>query len=454
MEDFSQFKLPIFLQDSLKKLGYAKPTIIQEQAIQFILDGKDILATAQTGTGKTGAFLIPLITHLTNNPQAGALILSPTRELSQQIYTVALQMLNNNKDIKAALLIGGDSIHKQIFQLKHSPKLLIGTPGRVSDHINRKNINLSTTSFVVLDETDKMVDMGFGIQIDEIFKFLPKTRQTALFSATIPKSILKLVNNYLTDPVRVESGEVNSISTNINQTHINTNNKYAELLKILENHPGTKIIFVKTQTKAFELCMKIKDQNYKANFIHGGLKQTNRNSVIKNFREQKFDILVATDVASRGLDISHMSYVINYDLPENPEDYVHRIGRVGRGGNTGEAISLVSESDKNLWRNIQKFINKEDIDESYRNQHNKKSFGGGFKNRGSGGFGGGNSSPSGRSRFPRKEGSGFGGNTFGEKRNFGDNQRRAPTGEKKPFFGEKKPFSGNFKPKKPSTFRD
>ncbi len=445
MEDFSQFALPIFLQNSLKKLGYAKPTIIQEKAIQFILDGKDILATAQTGTGKTGAFLIPLITYLTNNPQSGALILSPTRELSQQIYSVALQMLHNNKDIKAALLIGGDSIHKQIFQLKQSPKLLIGTPGRVSDHINRKNINLSSTSFVVLDETDKMVDMGFGIQIDEIFKFLPKTRQTALFSATIPKSILKLVNNYLTNPVRVESGEVNSISTNINQTHINTNNKYAELLKILENHSGTKIIFVKTQNKAFELCMKIKDQNYRANFIHGGLKQTNRNSVIKNFREQKFDILVATDVASRGLDISHMSYVINYDLPENPEDYVHRIGRVGRGENTGEAISLVSESDKNLWKNIQKFINKEEVDESYRNQYKKKSSG--FKNRGSSSFD--SKKPfSNKSRFPRKEGSNFSGNTFGEK------QRRTSSGEKKPFFGEKKSFSGNFKPKKPSTFRD
>ena len=233
MEDFSQFNLPVFLQNSLLKLGYIKPTQIQEKSIDLILSGKDILATAQTGTGKTGAFLIPAITFLYNNPNASAIILSPTRELSQQIHSVATQMLHNIKELKAALLIGGDSIHKQIFQLKNNPRLIIGTPGRVTDHINRKNLNLNNTSFVVLDETDKMVDMGFGIQIDEIFQYLPEKRQTALFSATIPKSILKLVNNYLIDPIRVESGEVNTISVNITQTSINTNNKYAELLKIL-----------------------------------------------------------------------------------------------------------------------------------------------------------------------------------------------------------------------------
>jgi superfamily II DNA/RNA helicase len=409
MEDFLQFNLPTFLQSALDKLGYAKPTIIQQKAIPIVLEGKDVLATAQTGTGKTGAFLIPLLTYLTNNPSATALILSPTRELSQQIYGVALSMITANKALKASLLIGGESIHKQIFQLKNNPRLIIGTPGRVTDHINRGNLNLDQTSFVVLDETDKMMDMGFGVQIDEIFKYLPEKRQIVLFSATLPKSILKIANNYLKNPIRVESGEVNTVSVNITQKTIETKNKHLELVNFLEAHKGAVIIFVKTQQKTFEIATKLRDLEYKVNFIHGGLKQNNRNNVIKSFRDKKFDILVATDVASRGLDIPHIEYVINYDLPENPEDYVHRIGRVGRGDKTGEAISLLSDGDKYLWRNIQKFLNAEEVDESYKQQYNKKSsgrgnsrggFGGGSRDGNSrGGFGGGSRDGNSRGGF-------------------------------------------------------
>lgn len=423
MEDFLQFNLPTFLQSALDKLGYAKPTVIQQKAIPIVLEGKDVLATAQTGTGKTGAFLIPLLTYLTNNPSATALILSPTRELSQQIYGVALSMITTNKALKASLLIGGESIHKQIFQLKNNPRLIIGTPGRVTDHIDRGNLNLDKTSFVVLDETDKMMDMGFGIQIDEIFKYLPEKRQIVLFSATLPKSILKIANNYLKNPVRVESGEVNTVSLNITQKTIETKNKHLELINFLESHKGAVIIFVKTQQKTFEIASKLRDLEYKVNFIHGGLKQNNRNNVIKSFRDKKFDILVATDVASRGLDISHIEYVINYDLPENPEDYVHRIGRVGRGDKTGEAISLLSDGDKHLWRNIQKFLNAEEVDESYKQQYNKKSSGnrGGFGgNRGGGNSRGGREGSlsgnrgGGNSRGGRE--GGFGGNRSGGNR--------------------------------------
>ncbi|MDR2008555.1 MAG: DEAD/DEAH box helicase [Alphaproteobacteria bacterium] len=359
MENFDSFNIPQWLKDSLKNMGYTTPTPIQQQSIPAILEGKDVLGTAQTGTGKTGAFLIPLLSYLEANPSETGLILTPTRELAIQVNTVAMQMLKTNPKVRTALLIGGDPIAKQFFQLKQKPRLIIGTPGRINDHLSRASVNLSKTSFVVLDETDRMLDMGFGIQIDEIFKYVATKKQTLLFSATMPKEILKLVDNYLVAPLKISAGVVNTVAPKVSQKIIKTKEKYAEILKLLPELHGTTLIFVRTQRGADSLRGHLRQLEFKADAIHGGLGQGKRTSVLRNFRAKKFNILVATDVASRGLDIDHIENVINYDIPDNPEDYIHRIGRTARGDKEGASYSFVSPAEEVKWRAVQKFLDPE-----------------------------------------------------------------------------------------------
>lgn len=375
MEDFSEFNLSAGLQNSLERLGYAKPTDIQKQAIPSILAGKDVLGTAQTGTGKTGAFLIPLITFLEKTPTEKAIILAPTRELAQQIFKVALDMIKHDRNLRLALLIGGDSMTKQLFHLKQKPRIIIGTPGRVNDHLNRGTLDLSHTSFAVLDETDRMLDMGFGVQIDDIFKHMPEKRQTALFSATLPKQILRLVNNYLIEPVRVTSGELNSVAKNIQQKVMKVQNKQTALEELLPTLEGTIIIFVKTQRSAERIMLQLRHSKYKVDVLHGGLRQGRRTSVIKNYRDKRFNILVATDIAARGLDIPHIAYVLNYDLPDNPEDFIHRLGRTARAERNGIAISFVGSDDGQKWKNIERFLEGKEVQSSNykpRRNHTRK----------------------------------------------------------------------------------
>jgi ATP-dependent RNA helicase DeaD len=360
MINFEDFMLPAWLKQALVKMGYSTPTPIQEQAIPIILEGQDLLGTAQTGTGKTGAFLIPLLAYLHNNKNQKAIILTPTRELAMQVHSVALQMMKNISFFKSALLIGGDSMPKQFSQLKHRPRLIVGTPGRINDHLQRGTLKLDDASFAVLDETDRMLDMGFGIQIDEIFSYLPQQRQVLLFSATMPKEILKLVDNYLKNPAKISVGEVNTIAKNVTQEVILSKDKYTDLLGYLEKNQGTSIIFVKTQRMTEVLCEKLEANNFRVDVLHGGLKQSKRSFITKAFRAKKFDILVATDVASRGLDIPHIENVINYDITTNPEDYVHRIGRTARAEKEGKAVTLINSSEVFEWNKIQKFIGKED----------------------------------------------------------------------------------------------
>lgn len=387
MENFLDFNIPQWLKDSLSSMGYTKPTPIQEQAIPQALEGKDVLGSAQTGTGKTGAFLVPLIAFLDANPNATALILTPTRELAVQVNTVAMQMLKPNKQIKTALLIGGDPMAKQFFQLKQKPRLIVGTPGRINDHLQRRSVDLSKTSFVVLDETDRMLDMGFGIQIDEIFKYTEQKKQTLLFSATLPKEIIRLVDNYLVEPIRISAGEVNTVAPKVSQEVIKTKDKPGELLRLLGTFDGTTIIFVRTQRNADNLTMNLRKEGYKTEAIHGGLKQGKRTNVLKDFRVKKFNILVATDVASRGLDIDHISYVINYEVPDNPEDYIHRIGRTARGEKEGASYSLVGPSEEIKWKAVQRFLDpvaykKESSSSFSSNRRNSNG-----NNRNQGGFG-------------------------------------------------------------------
>ncbi len=359
MTDFLQFGLPAQLTSALERMKYTKPTPIQEQAIPLALKGHDILGSAQTGTGKTAAFGIPLVAKILNNPRGNAIVLTPTRELATQVMTVITGLLGQRSFIQAALLIGGDSMHKQTAQLKMRPRIIVGTPGRINDHLERGNLILHDTNFLVLDETDRMLDMGFGIQIDRIVKFLPPVRQTLMFSATIPAEIVKMSAKYLKNPERIAVGAVNKPAVKIKQDiiHVGDSSKYDELSKqISERENGSIIVFVKTKRSADKLSERLNKQGYKADTIHGDLHQRKREKVIAAYRNMKFRILVATDIAARGLDIPHIEHVINYDLPQCPEDYIHRIGRTGRNGSEGSAVCFISPEDSMKWRAIHRLL--------------------------------------------------------------------------------------------------
>lgn len=358
MENFQSLGLPEVLLQSLKTMGFTKPTPIQAQAIPVALEGRDVLGSAQTGTGKTAAYLIPLVVNLLNNKNANALVLTPTRELATQVLDAVKQFLGKASDVRTALLIGGDPMFKQLNQLKNNPRIIVGTPGRINDHLLRKSLNLRNTSFVVFDETDRMLDLGFSVQLKEIAKYLPQERQTLLFSATMAPEILKIAYSYLTDSVRITVGSTTSPVKNVKQEVVKTSEaeKYSLLLNQLEECSGSHIVFVKTKSGADKLAGKLQKLGHAADALHGDLRQRNRDKIIKEFRDYKHRILVATDVAARGLDIPHLQCVVNYDLPQCPEDYIHRVGRVGRAGAEGIAVSLLTAQDGAKWKAICKLI--------------------------------------------------------------------------------------------------
>jgi ATP-dependent RNA helicase DeaD len=359
MKNFTDFDLPPLLIKALTNMGYTIPTPIQTEAIPAALQGKDILGSAQTGTGKTAAFVVPLINYLMKFPDKGALVLTPTRELAVQVLDVARKMLNTLPAFKTALLIGGEPMPPQFARLRACPRLIIGTPGRINDHLSRGSLQLGDTGFLVLDEADRMLDMGFGVQLDKIVLHLPKERQTLMFSATMPNNIKALSQKYLVDPIRIEVGTSSQPALSIKQeiTYTTAARKYEELMKELDQREGSIIVFVKTKWGADLLSEKLNKQNYSTNAIHGDLRQNRRERIIKDFRNRSYRIMVATDIAARGLDIPHVAHIINYDLPQCPEDYIHRIGRTGRCGAEGSALCLITPEDKKRWQAIDRLIN-------------------------------------------------------------------------------------------------
>ncbi|MGI4852270.1 MAG: DEAD/DEAH box helicase [Janthinobacterium lividum] len=359
MTNFAEFGLEPSLLESLKKMNYDIPTPIQAEAIPVALQGKDILGSASTGTGKTAAFSIPLLNHLMTTPKGLALILTPTRELATQIFNVMRQMVPNPQQIRGVLLIGGEPMGPQFQDLRRSPRIIIGTPGRVKDHLERGSLKLNDCNFLVLDETDRMLHMGFEEQLNSIVDALPSVHQTLLFSATLPQQIVKLSQKYLIDPVRIAIGSTTAVAAKIKQevVHTTAGHKYQDLLKQLESREGSIIVFVKTKRGADRLSEKLTEESHSASAIHGDLPQMKRDRVIRGFRDRKNRILVATDVAARGLDIPHIEHVINYDLPQCPEDYIHRIGRTGRAGAEGSALCLLEPSDQRKWRAIELMLN-------------------------------------------------------------------------------------------------
>ncbi|MDX2028152.1 MAG: DEAD/DEAH box helicase [Alphaproteobacteria bacterium] len=369
--DFSGFGLSPKLMQSLARMKFQTPTPIQALTLPLALAGRDILGSAQTGTGKTGAYGIPLIAHLMANPQATALVLTPTRELAAQVLA-ALQQLIPVPNIKTALLIGGEPMPRQFRQLQANPRLIVGTPGRINDHLQRRTLNLGVAKLLVLDETDRMLDMGFGQQLEKIAAHLPRERQTMMFSATLPPAIVKLSQRYLRNPERISAGSTVQAAPNIEQelVRISEGEKYPRLLERLGQAGNSVIIFVKTKYGTEKLADKLFRQNHRAVAIHGDLKQSRRDRVLQEFRDKKFRILVATDLAARGLDVPHIELVINYDMPQCPEDYIHRIGRTARAGASGRAVNLLTPSDGEKWNAINRLMNPS----APREPHNRQKF--------------------------------------------------------------------------------
>ncbi|MFA6916562.1 MAG: DEAD/DEAH box helicase [Parachlamydiales bacterium] len=362
MSDFKKFAIPESLIKALDKINITTPTPIQDKTIPVALEGKDILASAQTGTGKTIAYSLPLLTYLLKNPRALALIIAPTRELAAQVNQSLRLIINKNFTMNTALLIGGESMFKQFAQLRAKPQIIIGTPGRITDHLTRGSLKLQETKFLIIDEADRMLDMGFGIQLEKIETFLPAVRQTLMFSATFPANIEKLSQRYLKDPQRIAVGSVTDAAPKIKQEVLHTHHaeKFGLLSKELELREGSIIVFVKTKKSADRLAEELQELGHNTDAIHGDLHQRKRDKVIQAFRSKKSRILIATDVAARGLDIPHVMHVINYDLPQCPEDYIHRIGRTARAGAEGNALCLIAPDDRFKWKCIQKLMNPQE----------------------------------------------------------------------------------------------
>jgi superfamily II DNA/RNA helicase len=401
MESFKEAGLPQPLFHRLEQMEYLIPTPIQAQAIPAAMEGKDVLGSAQTGTGKTAAYGIPLITQLMTSSRGSGLILLPTRELAAQVMQELKKFIGSSK-IKTALLIGGEPMPKQVQQLRMRPKLIVGTPGRINDHLKRGTLMLHDTNYLVLDEADRMLDMGFGIQLDEIKRYLTGKRQTLLFSATLPDNIKKLAGKYLTDPIRISVGETHAVAAKVKQENIKLqeSEKFDRLVEELYARKGSVIVFVKTKHGADRMAGKLQKLGHKVDALHGDLRQSKRNRVTAAFRNQDFRILIATDVAARGLDIPHIEHVINYDLPQSPEDYIHRIGRTARAGAEGHAVNFLTSADRIKWNAISHLIDPDGTPEDLGG-------GGGRGNSNRGKFKGKHRNGGGRNYGKKKGGSSF-----------------------------------------------
>jgi ATP-dependent RNA helicase RhlE len=359
MTTFSELPLSAALQQKLAAAQFITLTPIQERAIQPALEGKDVIGTAQTGTGKTLAFLIPVIEMLRAeaSKQATALVLLPTRELAMQVHE-QYEQLRTKTMPKAALVIGGVSEKAQIQGLRNGSSLIIATPGRLQDLTDRKFADLRHIKVLVLDEADRMLDMGFLPAIRRILAVLPKTRQTLCFSATLEASVAGLVHEYMCDPVRVALGSVlkPAESVELKAYEVRPGEKLDLLRQLLYGEKGQTLIFTRTKRGAQRLAQELVRDGFTATMIHGDRTQSQRNGALGGFQEGRYQILVATDIASRGLHCDDVAHVINYDLPKMAEDFIHRVGRTGRAGSTGRATSLVAGVEVVELRNIERTL--------------------------------------------------------------------------------------------------
>ncbi len=360
--NFESLGLKAELLRAVSEQGYDRPTPIQERAIPFVMDGRDVMASAQTGTGKTAAFTLPLLHRLSE--RAGhqrhprALILTPTRELAAQVNE-NLRAYSRHIKLRSLEIFGGVNINPQINKLQRGIDVLVATPGRLIDHMQRGTVDLSKIEFLVLDEADRMLDMGFRPAIERIVKALPEKRQTLLFSATFSKEISGLARSYLKDPERVATSPPNSTVEAIAQQAFRVDQKKKrEVLSWLigSNNWHQVLVFTRTKHGANRLARQLETDGLPAAAIHGNKSQGARTRALSEFKKNRIRVLVATDIAARGLDIDQLPHVVNYDIPNVPEDYVHRIGRTGRAGREGLAVSLVAGSEHGLFEDIRKLV--------------------------------------------------------------------------------------------------
>lgn len=342
---------------AVKRMGFEEATPIQAQTIPISLENKDLIGQAQTGTGKTAAFGIPLVEKIKKeNRNIQGIIIAPTRELAIQV-SEELYKIGSGKRVGVLAIYGGQDINRQIRALKKGPHIIVGTPGRLLDHINRKTIRLDNVETVILDEADEMLNMGFIEDIEEILAKIPNERQTLLFSATMPGPIQKIAERFMNDPqiVRVKAKEMTVPSIEQYYIEVQEKNKFDVLTRLLDiQSPELAIIFGRTKRRVDELSEALNLRGYTAEGIHGDLTQAKRMSVLRKFKEGSIDVLVATDVAARGLDISGVTHVYNFDIPQDPESYVHRIGRTGRAGKTGMAITFVTYRETSYLHVVEK----------------------------------------------------------------------------------------------------
>ena len=359
MENFLELNLNESLRHSIARMHFKVPTPIQSEAIPQALNGKDILGTAQTGTGKTLCYGIACLNKLLIDKASSALIICPTRELAVQVGQVLNDLIENKMNIQSAVLIGGESMQRQLKQLSRRPRLIIGTPGRLNDHLKRKSLRLHETYFLVLDETDRILDMGFAPQIEQILKFIPKRHQTLLFSATLPQNIIRIAEKYLSEPVRISVGSTTKPISKIKQEIIQVSeaDKYNKLLDQLYERKGSILVFVKTKRNADKMVDRLCRDGHKCDTMHGNLRQSKRQRTLTAFRSGKLRILISTELAARGLDVPSIQHVINYHLPQVAEDFIHRIGRTARAGKEGCALTFLTSNDKQMWKEIQRLIN-------------------------------------------------------------------------------------------------
>ncbi|WP_316571638.1 DEAD/DEAH box helicase [Neobacillus sp. YIM B06451] len=360
LPDFIELGISIEMAGILKENGIAVPTPIQQLAIPVVLDGQDIIAQAQTGTGKTLAFVLPIIEKIdTDADRIQALIVTPTRELALQI-TAELEKLVASMDVSVLAVYGGQDVDKQLKKLAKRVHIVVGTPGRLLDHIRRETVRLGEISFLVLDEADQMLHIGFLNEVEAIIRETPSSRQTMLFSATMPEDVRKLAKKHMRDPQYMQVEKTQGPAETVNQLAVQTTDrgKQGAIMELVRTHrPFMAVIFCRTKRRVGRLHEVLKANGFSCEELHGDLSQSKREQVMKKFRDAEYQLLIATDVAARGLDVEGVTHVFNYDIPEDSESYVHRIGRTGRAGTKGLAITLFTAADRPKLNEIEKELN-------------------------------------------------------------------------------------------------
>ncbi|MBO8178458.1 MAG: DEAD/DEAH box helicase [Bacillus sp. (in: Bacteria)] len=361
MTKFSALNISPTVLKSIRRIGFEEATPIQTGTIPLGLEGKDIIGQAQTGTGKTAAFGIPLVEKINvKEPVVQGIVIAPTRELAIQV-SEELYKIGSDKKVRVLAVFGGQDIQRQIRAMKKRPHIIVGTPGRLLDHIRRHTLKLDRVHTVVLDEADEMLNMGFIHDIEAIFSHCPDDRQTLLFSATMPEPIKNMAKKFMKDPemVRVQAKEATVPQIAQYYIRVQEKEKFDVLSRLLDvQSPELAIVFGRTKRRVDELAKALNIRGYLAEGIHGDLSQTKRLSVLKKFKEGRIDVLVATDVAARGLDISGVTHVYNFDIPQDPESYVHRIGRTGRAGKEGVAMTFVTSREMGYLKTVEQTIKK------------------------------------------------------------------------------------------------